>query len=97
MRGREVGEQLFSLGGIGALGLQLLNQPHLVSYYAGALVDDVCDVFDVHADSLRVGGYSTPTFRQFHPRSRAVASASSKAATLNAETSGVAMLGSIQL
>jgi hypothetical protein len=67
MRRREVGEQLFSLGRVRALSLQLLKQPHLMSYYAGALVDDVYDVFDVHADSLIVGSYSTPTFMQSTP------------------------------
>jgi len=52
MRCREIGEEVFSLGRVRALSLQLLNQPHLVSHYAGALVDDVRDVFDVHTDSL---------------------------------------------
>ena len=96
MRGNEVGEQVFSLGGIGSLGLQLLHQSLLATDYPDALGEDVSGMCDDHADILVVGSYSTPT-QEIHPRSRAAVSANSKAANLNAATSGVVMLGSIQL
>ena len=96
MRGDEVGEQVFSLGGIGSLGLQLLHQSLLATDYPDALGEDVSGMCDDHADILVVGSYSTPT-QEIHPRSRAAVSANSKAATLNAATSGVVMLGSTQL
>ena len=96
MRGNEVGEEVFSLGGIGPLGLQLLHQSLLATDYPDALGEDISGMCDDHADILVVGSYSTPT-QGIHPRSRAVASANSKAANLNAATSGVVMLGSTQL
>ena len=96
MRRNEVGEQVFSLGGIGSLGLQLLHQSLLATDYPDGLGEDVSGMSDDHADILVVGSYSTPT-QGIHPRSRAVASANSKAANLNAATSGVVMLVSTQL
>jgi hypothetical protein len=96
MRGNEVGEQVFSLGGVGSLGLQLLHQSLLATDYPDALGEDISGMCDDHADILVVGSYSTPT-QGIHPRSRAAVSANSKAANLNAATSGVVMFGSIQL
>ena len=96
MRGHEVGEEVFSLCGIGSVGFQLLHQPLLATDYADALCEDVSGICDDHADILVVGGYSTPT-QAIHPSSLALASATIPAADLNAATSGVVMFGSTQL